>query len=254
MGRFQPRLTLRAGLAIAGLVPLLLGACTTNPQSLEANDPFEPANRAILGFNVAADRAVVGPAAGVYRGVVPATGRRGISNFLTNLNQPVVFANLLLQGRPGPAFSTASRFALNTTVGVGGLFDVATEANIAEHDTDFGLTLGTWGVESGPYIVLPFLGPSSVRDASGRFVDRYPHPTWWLTGVRDGDAIWLVRAKTVLDLRVELDEAFSALRESEGDPYAQLRTFYQQDRARRLESGTLIPPGTSRTLRLEGQP
>lgn len=220
----------------AGLVALALQACTTNPQSLEANDPFEPANRAVLDFNLAADRAVIGPAARAYRDTVPATGRKGVSNFLTNLNQPVVFANLVLQGRPGPALQTAGRFALNTVVGVGGLFDVAGQAEMPRHDTDFGLTLGHWGVEPGPYVVLPFLGPSSVRDATGRFVDRYPHPTWWLTSVRDGDAIWIVRAKTVLDVRVELEETFATLDRAAVDPYIQLRSIYRQTRARQLRS------------------
>lgn len=219
-------------LGLAGLVTgLALAGCTTNPQSLEANDPFEPLNRATLSFNLAADRAVIGPAARAYRDGVPRTGRKGISNFLTNLNQPVVFANLILQGRPGEAFQTAGRFALNTVVGIGGVFDVASEAEIPRHDTDFGLTLGHWGVESGPYLVLPFLGPSNVRDATGRFVDRYPHPTYWVDDLRDGSGIWIVRAKTVLDVRVELEETFRSLDQSAVDPYIQLRSVYRQNRA-----------------------
>lgn len=219
---------------VAGMSVLLaaaLGACTTNPQSLEANDPLEPLNRATLGFNQAADRAVIGPAAGAYRDIVPGPGRKGISNFLTNLNQPVVFANLLLQGRPGEAVQTAGRFALNTVVGVGGVFDVASEADIPRYDTDFGLTLGRWGVESGPYLVLPFLGPSNFRDTTGRFVDRYPHPTWWIREVRDGNGIWIVRVKTVLDIRVELEDTFQSLDHAAVDPYIQLRAVYRQNRA-----------------------
>ncbi len=225
--------TLRLGLlsGTGALLALSLTACTTNPHSLEVNDPFEPANRAVLSFNLATDRVVIGPAARLYRDAVPAPGRKGVSNFLTNLNQPVVFTNLLLQGRFGPAFETAGRFTLNTIVGVAGVFEVAGQADIARYDTDFGLTLGRWGVDSGPYLVLPFLGPSSVRDATGRFVDRYPHPTYWVQEVRDGNGIWVVRAKTILDVRVELEETFRSLDHAAVDPYIQLRSVYRQNRA-----------------------
>lgn len=221
-----------AGLAL--LASLVVGACTTRPEALEANDPFEPLNRAVLDFNVAADRAVIAPVAYAYRDSVPSPVRTGVSNALSNLNQPVVFANLLLQGRPGEAFATASRFGLNTIVGVGGLFDVASEANIARHDTDFGLTLGRWGVDSGPYLVLPFMGPSSVRDGFGRFVDRYPHPTYWIEDVRETDAIWAYRGLYALDVRLQLDETFRSLERSAIDPYVQLRSVYRQNRAAAL--------------------
>jgi len=228
--------TMRTGrlAAITLLSGLVLGACTTRPESLQANDPFEPANRAVFNFNLAADRAVIAPAAHAYRDVVPSTARTGVRNFLTNLNQPVVFMNLLLQGRPGDAFATASRFGLNTIVGVGGLFDVASEAEISRHDTDFGLTLGRWGVESGPYLVLPFMGPSSVRDGFGRFVDRYPHPTYWVEDIRETEAIWVYRGIYALDVRLQLDETFASLERSAIDPYVQLRSVYRQNRTAAL--------------------
>jgi phospholipid-binding lipoprotein MlaA len=221
-----------AGLAI--LAGLAVSACTTRPEPLQANDPLEPLNRAVFSFNSAADEAVIAPAAYAYRDVVPAPARTGVRNALRNLNEPVVFANLLLQGRPGDAFATASRFGLNTIVGVGGLFDVASEANIERRDTDFGLTLGRWGVESGPYMVLPFLGPSSVRDTFGRFVDRYPHPTYWVEDVRETEAIWVYRGIFAIDVRLQLDETFQSLERSAIDPYVQLRSVYRQNRANAL--------------------
>lgn len=221
-----------SGLAL--LAGLFLAACTTRPESVQANDPFEPLNRAVFSFNIAADRAVIGPVAHAYRDAVPSPARTGVHNVLTNLNQPVVFANLLLQGRPGDAFATASRFGLNTIVGVGGLFDVASEANIARPDTDFGLTLGHWGVESGPYLVLPFLGPSNLRDTAGRFVDRYPHPTYWVEDIRETEAIWVYRGVFALDVRLQLDETFASLERSAIDPYVQLRSVYRQNRAAAL--------------------
>ncbi|WP_439633962.1 MlaA family lipoprotein [Glycocaulis sp.] len=223
-----------AGSAV--LAGLALAACTTRPESLQANDPFEPLNRAVFSFNAAADDAVIAPVAYAYRDAVPSPARKGVRNALRNLNEPVVFANLLLQGRPGDAFATASRFGLNTIVGVGGLFDVASEANIARRDTDFGLTLGHWGVESGPYMVLPFLGPSSVRDTFGRFVDRYPHPTYWVEDVRETEAIWVYRGIFAIDVRLQLDETFQSLERSAIDPYVQLRSVYRQNRANALET------------------
>lgn len=219
------------------LAGLALAACTTRPQSLEANDPFEPLNRAVFDFNIAADRAVIAPVTYAYRGAVPRTGRRGVRNVLRNLNEPVVLANLLLQGRPGDAFATASRFGLNTIVGVGGLFDVASEANIPRRETDFGLTLGHWGVDSGPYMVLPLLGPSSVRDTAGRFVDRYPHPAYWIEDIRETDAIWVYRGIYALDVRLQLDETFRSLERSAIDPYVQLRSVYRQNRGAALGRG-----------------
>ncbi|KPP81398.1 MAG: lipoprotein MlaA [Oceanicaulis sp. HLUCCA04] len=220
--------------ALAVLTGLILGACTTRPESLQANDPFEPLNRAVFDFNLAADQAVIAPVVYTYRGAVPRTGRLGVRNFLRNLNEPVVFANLLLQGRPGDAFATASRFGLNTIVGVGGLFDVASEANIYRREADFGLTLGRWGVESGPYLVLPFLGPSNVRDTVGRFVDRYPHPTYWVEDIRESDAIWVYRGVYAIDVRLQLDETFASLERSAIDPYVQLRSVYRQNRSAAL--------------------
>lgn len=226
------RTTRLAGLAL--LCGLALAACTTRPESLQANDPLEPLNRAVFGFNAAADQAVIAPVAYAYRDAVPSPARTGVRNVLTNLNQPVVFANLILQGRPGDALETAGRFGLNTIVGVGGLFDVASEAELPRHDTDFGLTLGRWGVDSGPYLVLPFLGPSSVRDTAGRFVDRYPHPTYWVEDIRETEAIWVYRGLFAVDVRLQLDETFASLERSAIDPYVQLRSVYRQNRANAL--------------------
>lgn len=230
---------------LVALAALSLTACASTPDA--PNDPFEPANRAMLGFNVVADRAVIGPAARAYGEYTPGFVRGGIGNVLRNLREPVVFANLLLQGQPGPAADSAFRFAANTTVGLGGLFDVASREDVPRHEADFGETMAVWGLGEGPYLVLPFLGPSNVRDTGGRFADRYAHPFNWSAN-EPGDAIrWTERVLRVGEIRLELEDTFQAMaRESEAgsdgegaamqDPYVMLREIWRAQRRERIEA------------------
>ena len=225
---------------------LSLSACASTPDGApdRANDPFEPVNRATLGFNVAADRAVVGPAARAYGAYTPGFVRSGIGNVLRNLREPVVFANLILQGQPGPAADSAFRFAANTTVGLGGLFDVAGREGVPRHEADFGETMAVWGVGEGPYLMLPFLGPSNVRDTGGRVADRYAHPFNWSANEPNDAIRWTERALRVGEIRLELEDMFTGMaRDSEAeeagtasDPYVMLRDTWLTQRRERIEA------------------
>ena len=161
-------------LAFAGL---LLAGCATAPPPedkeavaafKEANDPYEPFNRAMLDFNLALDKAILRPVTSVYLEVVPDPLQTNVHNFLQNLRGPVIFANDLLQGELDRAGTALLRFAMNSTFGILGINDFAAEVGIEKHDEDFGQTLAIWEVESGPYLVLPVFGPSSPRDGVGR--------------------------------------------------------------------------------------
>jgi phospholipid-binding lipoprotein MlaA len=159
-----------------------------------------------------------------------------VSNFLTNLNQPVVFANTILQGKPGAAIDTFARFALNSTIGVAGIFDPATTMDVPEHNEDFGQTLGVWGVPNGPYLVLPFLGSSNLRDFTGFGVDAAFDPLNW--SQFEGDSEFLVTRQVVeiVSVRENLIEAVEILRD-QPEPYVALRRNYTQQRTAAIRDG-----------------
>ena len=164
---------MRFGFVLAGSM-VALSACATTPEDPSPSavyDPLEGWNRGVFAFNEGVDKAILEPTAKGYRAITNEPVRGGVSNFLTNLNQPVVFANTILQGKPIAAVDTAARFVLNSTVGIVGIFDPATSVDIPEHREDFGQTLGVWGISNGPYLMLPFMGPSNLRDLTGRGVD-----------------------------------------------------------------------------------
>lgn len=153
-------------------IALVTGCATTQQSERVAKvDPFESINRAVFTFNENADEYVIKPAAEAYRFVLPDFVRTGVTNFFSNIGDVFVAANNLLQGKPADAASDFGRFLVNSTIGILGLFDVATDAGLEKNREDFGQTLGVWGVPSGPYVVLPFFGPSSVRDTAGFVVD-----------------------------------------------------------------------------------
>jgi phospholipid-binding lipoprotein MlaA len=236
------------------LTVLLLGACSAGN---DPRDPFETLNRHIFEFNDAMDAGVIRPIAVSYRQTVPAPVRTGIRNALNNLGEPVVFANNLLQFRLYDAGHTLMRFYLNSTVGLAGVFDVATPAGIAQREGDFGQTLYTAGIGDGPFLMLPLLGPSNVRDTIGRGVDSFIDPV----GLATGQALPATAAtgagigRTVvrgIDLRAENIETLDALRAGSLDYYARLRSVVEQRRNAQLgrssaESGaglvTLDDPG-----------
>ena len=215
---------------------LALGACATGgpPPSDEA-DPFEATNRAVLEFNTALDDSVLRPAAEAYRDTIPAPMRTGLRNFLRNLNEPVIFTNNVLQLRMLDAGHTLMRFYINSTAGGLGVFDVATPSGIERRTGDFGQTLHVWGVPDGPFLMLPLLGPTTVRDAVGDGVDAIASPVGLLTGAATSaiTSQLLGVGRGVLgglDLRAENIETLEALRTESLDYYARLRSVVRQRR------------------------
>ncbi len=198
---------------------------------------MERFNRSMYRFNDTLDRSVARPVAKAYVKVTPAPVRSGVSNFFRNLNSTTVIANNLLQAKPKAFFTETARLVVNTTIGIGGLFDPASQLGIPAGDEDFGQTLGRWGVKSGPYVVLPLLGPSTVRDTVGFVGDQFTDPKYYL--VND---LWLNASLTVLSLvdsRAGLlgtDEVLA----SSFDPYVFMRNAFLQRREFQVQDGT--PP------------
>ena len=208
-------------LAALALLPALLGGCATSG-ARDPADPLEPANRRIYGFNVAVDRATLRPAATAYRDHVPKVMQTGVSNFFTNLSVPVTAVNNLLQRKPVAAGQDLLRFVINTTLGWGGVFDIASPSGVPLHNEDLGQTLGTWGVPAGPYLMVPLLGPSTMRDLPSSVVDRLLQPLYWFN---PGNARWVSLGLSLLDTRARL-LPLDATIEQAYDPYAFVRNAF----------------------------
>ena len=215
-----------------------LAACSTpSAESLAQNDPWEKTNRDIFDFDVRLDHAVARPIAKGYRDTVPEPVRDGIHNALTNLNSPVVLANDVLQGDSDKAANTLGRIVINSTVGIGGLIDVASKIGIPDHDNDFGITLGKNGIAEGSYLVLPFAGPLPPRDLLGVGVDQAFDP---LTYVRfHGKDTWMVVrfGIGILDARASHLDAVETIERSSIDFYATTRNLYRQSRNAKINEG-----------------
>ena len=220
-----PRAMLR--LATISLFALALVGCATVPPS-ERNprDPWQRMNRGVYKFNDAVDTAVVAPVARTYVRVVPQLVRTGVTNFFNNLSGPDTIVNALLQGQLRPFARDSGRFVINTTIGIGGLFDPATPMGLTLDARDFGQTFGKWGIPSGPYLVLPLLGPSDVRDGIGRVPDEYADPRHYIRNVYwDYGLLLLGEVKARADLLPLTDMAKKTF-----DPYAFERNAYLQHR------------------------
>ena len=223
---------------------LSLGACAvrppaTDPEALaeyrENNDPAEPTNRFFYRVNDGLDTYVLRPLAVGYRDFVPGAVRRPISNVLSNVSSPVVFANDVLQAKPRRAGDTFMRFLINTTAGAGGLFDVASGWGYPAHGTDFGLTLALWGLPDGPFLFLPVLGPSNPRDATGFAGNAVLSPFTWASFGGD-TAFNLSRfGVSALDTRERLIDPIDDIKRTALDPYATFRSLYRQNRASEVE-------------------
>lgn len=204
----------------------------------EANDPIEPTNRAIFDFNMAADRAVIKPVAKAYRWTLPEFFRTSIRNFLNNAKSPVIFINDSLQGSPSRAGETLMRFIVNTTAGMAGFFDVAGEYGMERHSEDFGQTLGVWGIGEGPYLMLPILGPSNVRDTVGLVADSFMDPFSYLMANNSLDFARLGMTVTDgIDLRARNIESLEDVEKNSLDFYATLRSLYRQNRRSEILNG-----------------
>lgn len=200
-------------------------------------DPAEGFNRRMYSVHDAIDNAVLEPAARGYRAVTPRPVRSGVRNFLQNLRGPVIFANDVLQGEFKRAGQTAGRFLLNSTLGVAGVIDVAEEVGIAQHDEDFGQTLAVWGVSEGPYLFIPLIGPTNVRDGAGRIVDIALNPLSWTEF--DGESAFTTSRYVLggLSAREGLIETVDTIRQSSTDPYVTYRSSYELSRESAIRNG-----------------
>jgi phospholipid-binding lipoprotein MlaA len=219
------------------LTALVLGGCAHTPPD-DPSDPLEGWNRGVYKFNTYADKYVLRPVAKGYDTVTPAPVKTGIGNFFANLFYPTVIVNDLLQLKLDQFGSDTLRFVVNTTAGIGGLFDPATRIGLEAHDEDFGQTLGYWGVGPGWYLMLPFLGPSNNRDLVGGVGDWYTNP---LTYVDDEHEKWVIGANVlnVVHGRAGL-LGVDKMIEEQIDPYVFVRSIYLQDRLGRVYDGN--PP------------
>ena len=196
-------------------------------------DPLEGWNRAVFSFNQKADEYVLTPVAKGYRTVTPVPVRKGVSNFFNNLGEPITAVNSALQAKPGKAVRSLTRFLFNTTFGLFGLFDVAGVMGLEREKEDLGQTLAYWGVGSGPYLVLPILGPSNLRDLGGQFVDRPLNPVSWQDEVG--------MAELMIADGIQTREQLLGLEpKTVGDPYVLMRSAYEQRRRYEINDGIVV--------------
>lgn len=213
----------------AALALAVLAGCATGPNA-HPQDPFEPYNRAMTHFNDGVDQVLLIPAATVYKEALPRPVRTGVSNFFANLGDLWSFVNNVLQARGRAAADSLARFGINTFIGMGGLFDVASEAGIERHRQDFGLTLAHWGMSSGPYLVLPLLGPSTLRDTATLPVDTWGDLASHAQPVATRNGLYVLR---FVDRRASLLGA-TAIRDAAAlDPYTFTRDLYLDLRKQR---------------------
>jgi phospholipid-binding lipoprotein MlaA len=211
-----------------------LGGCATAGGN---KDPAEGVNRAVFALNEGLDALVIRPVAKAYDTVVPPPARTGVANFFGNIGDVFIAVNNLLQGKPGDAVSDAGRVLVNSTIGILGLFDVATDLGLEKHEEDFGQTFGRWGAEPGAYLVLPFFGPRTVRDTAGLVLDVAADPV--------GNVDYVPTRNTLTALRITSDRAAllpadKVIEEAALDKYAYLRDAYLQRRRNLVHDGS--PP------------
>lgn len=218
-----------AGLAVSGCAA---PAAPGTPQaSDDFNDPWENTNREIFSFNQGVDEAVLVPVAKTYRTVLPPPMRQSLHDFMQNLDGPVIFANDLLQGQVKLAGDTLARLVLNTTVGVAGMFDVATLIGIPYHTNDLGITFAVWGLAAGPYVIVPVLGPSNPRDLVGQVGDGFADPGNYVASAHH--LLWAVVTRTVtagIDARSRNIESLADIERTALDNYATIRSLFRQRR------------------------
>lgn len=225
---------------VVGLIALCLltASCATQPTTLSdpEQDPWEGFNRKVHAFNSTVDKAVLRPVARGYDKIMPDAPQRGVRNFFHNLSWPVDFINLILQGRFTDSLTATGRFLINTTVGGLGFFDVATREGIPDYNEDFGQTLAVWGWKDSRYLVLPFIGPHTIRDTLGRSMFGYAHPVSWYAREKHNYVPLVVDFITLRAELLPLDQEIEAAE----DPYALIRDVYLQRRDFEIYNGN--PP------------
>ena len=219
---------LRGGMGLAALV--LLAACAQKPAPAGFNDPMEANNRQIHDFNRSVDSAVLRPLSSGFGDGPPGPVMQGVTNFAQNLDAPGAVVNNLLQGRPQYAIENTLRFALNTTIGIGGLFDPASAIGLNGKTTDFGETLHVWGAGEGNYVELPFLGPSTERDMVGKIVDVGLNPLRYVVPKPERNILPVAKIASSLGDRARYSETVDSVLYDSADSYAQARLLYLQNR------------------------
>lgn len=226
-------------LAASAMAMTMLTACATLPEDPEEraeaealNDPLEPTNRALFRFNMFLDESVMEPVAEGYRDIFPDWFREAIHNFLANLQEPYVAGNDLLQGNPRAAADALGRFMINSTFGLLGFKDAVVESGGPKpHKTDIGITFAVWGADEGPYLMLPFFGPSNLRDGAGRGADFFASPTGAVFASQGLGMVNNVQTGLdVLDTRTQFLDPIKELRRTSLDEYAAIRSLYRQTR------------------------
>jgi phospholipid-binding lipoprotein MlaA len=236
----MPPAGLKAALLVAVLVAgsgLLAGCASTSDTAAESDrveyDPFEPVNRKIHKFNTAMDKFALKPIARGYEKVVPKPIRKGFTNFFSNLTTPRSALNNFLQGEPKQGFNELGRFLINSTFGIGGLFDFAKNQGMERYDENFAQTLSVWGVPDGPYVVIPFWGPNMMSDVFALPVDYYSDVWTYYDNTSVRDKVWLLR---LIDLRYRLLSLEEFLEDST-DPYITIRESFMGNRNFRIYDG-----------------
>lgn len=240
-----------------------LSACASHPPSADleaseayddANDPLEPINRGFYKFNQGLNAVTLRPTAKIYQRIIPPFIRNAIRDVLNNLQTPVILVNDLLQGEWTRAGTTATRFAINTTVGIGGTWDPASGWGYKRHSEDFGQTLATWGVGEGPYLFLPLLGPSNPRDGIGYAVDMLFDPLTYLYSIPD-DTIPVARfAGNAVDTFSRSIDQLEAMQRTSLDFYATMRSLYRQRRKDQVNNGIIDIDALPEISSLEFEP
>jgi phospholipid-binding lipoprotein MlaA len=235
------RSAIRPHLLLAAIAALALAGCATRPPASDPeavaeyrqnNDPLEPTNRVFFAVNNGLDTVILRPLAVAYRYAVPQVVRNPIHNLLTNISSPVTFVDDVTQAKPRRAGDTFMRFVINSTVGVAGLFDVATGWGYPAHETDFGVTLALWGLPEGPFLFLPVLGPSNPRDALGFGVDTVIDPFFWPPNGGGMNTFRITRTLVSgVDARERVLDETDNINKTALDPYATYRSLYRQHRA-----------------------
>jgi phospholipid-binding lipoprotein MlaA len=227
----------RKKLLLSCLLALSLCGCAAVEGPRDPQDPWESLNRSVYSFNNKLDKAVLKPVAKGYRAVTPDAVETGVTNFFANLEEITILLNDLLQLKLLPALSDTGRLAINTTLGIGGLFDVATPLGLDKHDEDFGQTLGRWGVGSGPYLVLPLFGPSSPRDIFGVAGDYTVVPIRRVDDTSTRNSLYVIE---IIDTRAQLLAVDDIIDQAAFDPYIYIRDAWIQRRRSLVYDGN--PP------------
>ncbi len=225
----------RAGWA-AALAGLLLATGCASVAHTDPRDPWEGYNRSMTEFNDTVDGAIIKPVATIYKAALPQPVRTGVGNFFGNLGDAWSFVNNVLQAKPEGALHSFWRVVVNTTIGIGGLFDPATEMRLDRHREDFGQTLGYWGVAAGPYLVLPILGPSTLRDTVALPVDFYGRPQGQMHDVAARNSLFVLE---LVDTRARLLGVGQLLDQAALDPYSFQRDAFLQKRRSDTQQGIL---------------